>query len=232
MATVPLACDFPTDSNEDSQVPTTQSAALPSTAGEVSNFTLSSSASKLQIGQTAMLSYQVNYTRADAQEPLPTQLGLTTNLGNFGTAAGGPTTATPAINFTCSPQAGGSEACTASGQQAFYAGTTTGNASIIGSVAGSTATAPITVAQATALFINSLSPGFGAASGGTRVTIVGQGFTTSPQPRVTFGSVLAQFVSSTTTTLVVNAPQSPSSVAGTSTVTSTTRVEPVDTGDG
>ncbi|MEO1369745.1 MAG: IPT/TIG domain-containing protein, partial [Acidobacteriota bacterium] len=56
------------------------------------------------------------------------------------------------------------------------------------------------------------------ASGGTQVTIRGQGFTTDPQPRVSFGSVLAQFVSSTSTTVVVNAPQSPSPVSTGSTL--------------
>lgn len=225
VAAVPLACDFPTESDEESQVPTTQAVTLPSAAGTVSNLSLTPPTSKLQIGETMTFQYSVSYNRADASEPLPTQLGLTVNLGNFGTAADGPTTATPALSFSCTAQADGSENCTASGQQAYYSGTTTGTASVIASLASSTQTATVTVAQATPLFINSLSPTFGPASGGTQVTISGQGFTTSPQPRVTFGSVLAQFVSSTSTSVVVNAPQSPSPVSTGSTLVVDVKVD-------
>ncbi|MEM8932877.1 MAG: IPT/TIG domain-containing protein [Acidobacteriota bacterium] len=157
-------------------------------------------------------------TVTTSETTLPTQVALSTSLGNFGTSASDPQSTTESLTLSSSSD-GTSTLVT--GTITFYAGVTTGTASISAVVGSTTATQDVTVTEPDALFLQTISPSFGPPTGGTTVTITGVGFpavastdTTSALPQVTFGGALGTVSRPTTSTeLTVTTPASSSEVS-------------------
>lgn len=145
--------------------------------------------SQIQVGQSQ--SFTVIVTSSES--PLPTQVGISTTLGNFGSNASGP------ITQTTLALSNGQATAT------FFSGDTAGSASIAANVGSVTETLTVTITTAPALFIQQVIPTFGPATGGNTVEIVGQGF--QGTPRVSFGGVVTQPATSVTATSIkVQAP--------------------------
>lgn len=144
---------------------------------------------QLQQGEGGTLSVTVR--RRSNQEPPPagTSVDLNSNdFGYFGLDGGGK----PVRSTTVSLVGG-------AGQTPFFAGDEVGSAEILALFEDSTASLTVEVMEATAppFFVSSVSPDVGSGTGGTAVTIAGQGFT--DPLRVTFGDANAQVVDGTIT---------------------------------
>ena len=131
------------------------------------------------------------------------QVGLSTDLGNFGTDNGGNALSTVALDVT-----------SGSASTTFFAGDTEGTAEITAHAGSTTVLTTVTISAPPPLFLESLSPDHGNPQGGTQVTIFGTGFDTTNPPRVTFGGVLATLQENTVTEnrLTVVTPQAAQTV--------------------
>lgn len=149
----------------------------------------------LQVESVAEVFVVVSFTGG----PAPTQAGISTSLGNFGSDNGGNAITQQTLTLAGS---GG----TRSARVVFNAGTTAGTANLAANVGSVTQSFSLSVTEAPALFLRSVSPNFGPVNGGNSVQITGQGFLGTP--RVTFGDVLATVEGTpTSTSLQVVVPQ-------------------------
>ncbi len=197
LAILALSCD------EDS--PTApSSAATAATAGVLVQLCASASPcptlpGALQIGDSMTLYVVVTATSQAA----PTEAGITTTLGNFGSDGGGNpiTQQTLTLSGTNSSR---------SAAVTFQAGDSAGTASIAAAVGSATGSASVVISETPGLFLQSITPNVGSASGGETVTISGQGFESGA--RVAFGGVQADPPTSLTDTslrVVVPPPAEP-----------------------
>jgi hypothetical protein len=144
-------------------------------------------------GGTGSSTVTVQVHRADNGQPVPdgTQVTLTTTLGNFNSATGGPQTVPlQLVNGRASA--------------VLFAGSDVGTAAVSASFGGSTGAANVQIGPPATFFVSSVSPNLGDSAGGQQVTVLGGGF---GQPvRVTFGGAAATVKSVSPTQIVVVTP--------------------------
>ena len=191
-----LACDessSPT-SPETPQVSNTSSASVTVQLCSGADSTCPALRGSLQLGQSMTIFIVVT----SDTDPAPTEAGINTTLGDFGTDSSGEaiTEMTVSLSGTNSLR---------SASVTFSAGTAAGTASILANVGSITSATSVTLTEAPPLFLQSVSPNVGAANGGNQVTIAGQGF--EDGSRIAFGGVQADPPTSVTdSTLVVTVP--------------------------
>lgn len=171
----------------------------PPTGSSAFNITLSASPASLATGSTAPSTISVSVRRNDNGQAPPdgTVVAINTSLGNFGTdGSGNPVTITSV------------RLASGAGQVNLFAGTATGTAQVLAQVEQSTGqvAVPIQTVTPPPFFLTSISPNSGFHLGGQVVTISGTGI--QGTVRVTFGGVVAQVRSTTSTAIQATVPAS------------------------
>ena len=160
----------------------------------------------LQLGESMTVYLLVTSTT----EPAPSEVGISTTLGNFGADGGGNPITRQTLALT-------GDSSSLSAQVSFNAGETAGTASLAANVGNVTDSDSVLLTESPALFLQSVVPNVGAATGGNVVTVSGQGFVAGT--RVAFGGVQADPPSRiTATSIVVQVPPPATPVATGSTL--------------
>ncbi len=158
----------------------------------------------LTVSSSETSSVVVTVSGSDA----PTQVGLSTSLGYFYQDDAGNFIRT----LECTPNNTNCPLTNGTVTVKLFPGDQEGSASLVAAAGGASKTALVEIVKSTPLFLERLEPAAGPPSGGTEVTIVGQGFRDTP--RVTFGGATATLISKSVkpTQIKVETPPAPQDV--------------------